>query len=409
MGKARNLSGVPSILGCLCLQLCAGILYLWSVFKGPAIAYYGWADSAANLVASFMLFSFCVGSLIGGTIQDRTGPRGVCILGCVLLSGGIFLASLIPAGGAILRFYLSYCLLGGLGCGFIYGSVISCMLKWMPHRRGLASGMAVSAFGLSTVVFSPLSSRMLDFLSLPITFRRLSILFCAVGLAACGFIRLPDSNRPTSFPQPETEEENEHKNLGQAIRTAPFWYLFLTVFFINGTWNIAVPLIKGLGMARGLSQGSALLTVSLTGLTSAAGRLSVAALSDRIGRTLSITLMAIVTMLCSVLLIFVEGHAYLLIILLAAFAYGGAAAIGPAICTDLFGSRYSGRNFGVIMLALGLSSVVFNLVSNTLCAAARTYTLSFVIGALSAAVSIVLLKMMKHRSGRSRSAASMPG
>ena len=49
-----------------------------------------------------------------------------------------------------------------MGSGFAYGSVLSCMQKWFPHKRGFASGLGASAFGLSTVVFSPVASTLLD-------------------------------------------------------------------------------------------------------------------------------------------------------------------------------------------------------------------------------------------------------
>ena len=58
-----------AVIGCLLVQLCVGILYLWSVFKQSAIGFFGWSDGSVNLVASFMLFAFCLGSLTGGILQ----------------------------------------------------------------------------------------------------------------------------------------------------------------------------------------------------------------------------------------------------------------------------------------------------------------------------------------------------
>ena len=58
--------------------------------------------------------------------------------------------------------------------------------------------------------------------------------------------------------------------------------------------------------------------------------------------------------------------------------------------TDFFGPKYSGTNYGVIMLALGLSSVVFNAISTALYSATGAYTMTFIMGAVTAAVSIVI-------------------
>ena len=166
-----------AVIGCLLVQLCVGILYLWSVFKQSAIGYFGWDDGSVNLVASFMLFGFCLGSLTGGMVQDRIGPKPVCVAGVSLFGGGILLSSFLPASAPIALFYLTYCLIAGTGTGFAYGAVLSCMQKWFPHKRGFATGLAASAFGLSTVVFSPIISFLLGTLSLPATLRILAAIF----------------------------------------------------------------------------------------------------------------------------------------------------------------------------------------------------------------------------------------
>ena len=194
MSKSGKSKMLAAVIGCLVVQLCVGILYVWSVFKQPAIDFFGWEAGSVNLVASFMLFCFCFGNLIGGIIQDRIGPKPVCIMGICLFGGGILISSFLPASSPIVLFYLTYCLIAGMGSGFAYGSVLSCMQKWFPHKRGFASGLGASAFGLSTVVFSPVISALLGSMSLSRTLMVLSILFLVVGVVACLFISLPDQS-----------------------------------------------------------------------------------------------------------------------------------------------------------------------------------------------------------------------
>ena len=390
MKNSGNGKLIASIVGCLLVQLCVGILYLWSVFKSSAIDFYGWADSSVNMVASIMLFCFCFGNLVGGILNDKIGPKKVSIMGCCLFGGGILLASLLPASASIWLFYLTYCLIAGLGSGFAYGAAISCLQKWLPHRRGLASGLAVSAFGFSTVIFSPVSSALLGVMTLPATLRTLAIVFLIVGLVACMFISLPDERYLKGLNLPAAATAARNLTLGQAIKTAPFWLLFLSIFFINGTWNMLTPLINGLGLERGLSASMAVLTVSLTGLTNAIGRLSMATISDKIGRGNALYILGVLMAVCALCLIFAPGYFYMVVVLVTAFAYGGPSAINPAFSTDFFGPKYSGSNYGVIMLALGFSSVFFNAISNSMYAATGAYTLTFIMGAVTAVISIVL-------------------
>ena len=148
-----------SIIACLVVQLCVGILYLWSAFRSNIVAAYGWTPSAATMVSSYMLFAFVFGNLIGGVINDKKGPKLTCFLGVALFSVGVILSAFVKSAGL---FYLTYAVMAGLGSGFAYGACISCIQKWLPHKRGLASGLACGAFGLSTVVFTPVSNLLMN-------------------------------------------------------------------------------------------------------------------------------------------------------------------------------------------------------------------------------------------------------
>ena len=88
-------------------------------------------------------------------------------------------------------------------------------------------------------------------------------------------IRLPSENYIASLNLPAAKAPVNQKNytLGQAIKTAPFWCLFGSMFFINGTWNLASPIIKTLAVDRGMAESMAVFAVSFTGVTNAAGRL----------------------------------------------------------------------------------------------------------------------------------------
>ena len=117
-----------SIIACLVVQLCVGILYLWSAFKGNIVAAYGWSASAATMVSSYMIFAFVFGNLIGGFINDKKGPKLTCFLGVILFSLGVALTAFVKTAGL---FDLTYAIMAGLGSGFAYGACISCIQKWL--------------------------------------------------------------------------------------------------------------------------------------------------------------------------------------------------------------------------------------------------------------------------------------
>ena len=309
------------VVACLLIQLCVGILYLWSVFNNAVTEHFGWNARSASMVSSFMIFGFVLGNLIGGFLQDKTNPRLISFVGCFMFCLGIFLTSLLTEKTVAL-IYLTYSGLGGLGCGFAYGCVLSCLQKWFPDNRGFASGLSVSAFGLSTVLFGPVAQTLLNRLGVPHTFMTLAGVFLLATMTACCFVRLPPRVQ-------SVENQNKSAQLAEGLtplrtmRLFPFWCIALSCFFINATWNIVVPVIKSLGMERGLSESIAVLAVSITGVANAAGRLGMATASDKIGRTNTIIFLAALTAVCAVALIWAQGVFYVTVIALTAFAYGG--------------------------------------------------------------------------------------
>lgn len=283
---------------------------------------------------------------------------------------------------------------------------MSCIQKWFPHRRGFATELSTAAFGLGTVVFSPVIAAMLKTMTVVSALRILSVVFLLVGVLACTLIRQPDADYLAALPQPKgnaAARTGRDYTPKEALRTMPFWCLFFSSFFYNGTWNMLTSLIRGLGVERGLTDAAVVLCVSLTGVFNAAGRFSMAALSDRLGRTRTIVLLSLLTAVCALLLTFVGGYPYFAVVLVTSFAYGGPASVNPAASTDFFGTKYSGTNYGFVMLGLGFSGLFFNAVSNALYAATGAYTATFLMGAVSAAVAIVLMlvidRCLKRRKG----------
>ena len=393
-----------SIVACLVVQLCVGILYLWSAFRSNIVAAYGWTPSAATMVSSYMIFAFVFGNLIGGVINDKKGPKLTCILGVALFSVGVIITAFVKTAGL---FYLTYAVMAGLGSGFAYGACISCIQKWLPHKRGLASGLACSAFGLSTVVFTPVSNALMNanmdangIVNFVPVFLTLGIVFAVLGFIACLFISLPDDEYIKGLNLPaKAISGNVDFTLGQAIRLPAFWALFFSIFFINGTWNLCVPLIRDLGIVRGLSPEMAIACVSFTGITNAAGRLIMASLSDKLGRSNTMYVLCGLTLLGAILMTFIGGMGYFVTITIIAFAYGGPSALNAALSTDLFGPKNSGTNYGVAMLALGFSSIFFNWVSATFLHAsvdvnamtAVGINSTFIMGAVTAIIPVFLM------------------
>ncbi len=129
-----------------------------------------------------------------------------------------------------------------------------------------------------------------------------------------------------------------------------------------------------------------------------------AAVSDKLGRTTTIIILSVLTFIGAVFMILnAQGAGFVLAICIIAFGYGGPASINAAFTTDFFGPKNSGTNYGVIMLALGFSSLLFNTISAYFLQGDVTRT--YIMAAASALVPVLLMFLVKSRVKKIRDEA----
>ena len=368
---------VPTILACLIVELCVGIPYTWSVLKTDLVRYFDWSLVSANSVMAVMLFGFTVGVLCG-FLQDRLKPRPVAIGGCILF--GLCMASpAVLTRETINLIFVTYPL-AGIGCGAAYASCLSCVQKWMPHKLGLASGIAISAFGAATIVFSPLCDWLLHLpafgdKAVPWTFGVLGLSFLTIGVLTGTLMRLPPPGHAQALGVVGRRgDEVKSYTLAEAVHTRAYWYLVLAHVFIYALWIVIQAVIKDMGLARGLTESQAVLTVSLTGVGNAAGRVLLAELGDHIGLRRTYTAVAVLMLLCALGLVFVQGLSFVVLMVVTVFFVGGVSTLSPALTTQTFGPCYSGRNFGILSVGSGMVTVILNLSSSRLFETSGSYT-----------------------------------
>ena len=391
--KTRNRNYI--LAAGMLIQLCAGIIYGWSVFKEPVSKHLNWDSGLASLTSSVMLAMFVFGIIFGGLAQDKLGPKYVTLTGSVLIGAGMVCTALIPA--RIPWFvYVTYGTIGGLGVGAVYTSTIAAIQKWFPDKRGFASGMIVSAFGFSLVVFAPLAKAMLDVLGVPKTFTIFGTGFLLICASSSFFIQNPPQGyMPKGYTPTQATTQKKQYSPKEVIKTKQFYLLAGGLFFTLPAYFILNPVFISLGTLRGLSDNSALLGVTLTGISSAAGRLVVSWVSDRIGRKPAMVIIALMILCASLLMIAGENVLFLICIMVVAFGFGGASGVYSVMTAESFGTKYSGMNFGLVMLGFGASALAFPAISKNL-TAGGSYTSSFILASLTCVIAIILVLLMKN-------------
>ncbi|MDR2909507.1 MAG: MFS transporter [Oscillospiraceae bacterium] len=377
------------------IQFCAGIIYMWSVFRGPVSAHLNWDAGAAALTSSVMLAMFVLGIIAGGYAQDKLGPKRVTIAGSSLIGAGMACTALVTAGSPWLV-YVTYGVVGGLGVGTVYTATVAAIQKWFPDRRGFASGMIVSAFGFSLVVFAPLARAMLASLGVTATF----LIFGASFFVLCGACSLaiqnpPEGYSPGGYKPAQAAASRRQYAPKEIVKTKQYYLLAGGLLFTLPAYFILNPVFLSLGAVRGLSEDLALLGVALTGVSSAAGRLAVSWISDKTGRKVAMVAIALIILCASLTMIVGEGLLFLLCIMLISFGFGGASSVYAAMTAESFGTRYGGMNFGLVMLGFGVSALVFPMISNRI-TAGGSYTGAFLLASATCAVAVALVLMMDN-------------
>ncbi|MDR0292587.1 MAG: MFS transporter [Oscillospiraceae bacterium] len=384
----ENKQGLKVLLTGSVMQLFLGVLYVWSVFVGPVSGFYGWNVDNVKLTSSFMLCFFVVGILVGGKLQLKAGAQKVVLLGGLMLAGGMLAAAYLPAG-QIWLLYTAYGVVGGFGVGAGYNAVITAAQKWFPQNRGLATGISVCAFGFSTVIFAPLIEALIGRYGLKNTFIILAAAFFAVTLALFSFIRLPEDSAAPGAPSAALLAKRQF-TMSEAVRTKEFYYITLSLMLATAAFFILNPSFKSLAADRGLEASAGTAVVMLTGVANALGRLGTPLLSDKIGRENAAFTVIAVTAACSLLLIFAQGFAFMAVIAVTAFCYGGFSGIYPVLTADYFGIQNVGSNYGAVMLGFAVSALTFPMVIGLI----EDITAKFIVLGLLAAVGAVLVLLL---------------
>ena len=388
--KTLNKQGVTVLILGSIMMLFLGILYVWSIFVIPVSEIYNWHIDSVKLTSSFMLCFFVVGILTGGKLHLSLGCEKVVLGGGLLLALGMLATAFLPADLAWLM-YITYGIIGGFGVGSAYNAIICAAQKWFPQRRGFATGVVVSAFGFSIVIFAPLIEFLVMQFGLRNTFLILAAAFAIATLALFKFIRLPGDNLTAGTQSSASTAmaallAKKQYTMTETIKTKEFYLITLSLMVATATFFILNPSFKILAASHG-AEAFGTIIIMMTGVTNACGRLVIPILSDRIGREKAAILVIFITSVCALLLCFGSGILFIIAALLVAFCFGSLPGLYSVIASDYFGIKNAGANYGAIMMGFALSALTFPMIIGLI----NNETMKFVTLSVMAAVGVILM------------------
>jgi len=401
----------------LCIHLCIGMAYGFSVFWLPLTKALGITKSVACpadmswlgklftttcdwdkpilgwMYTLFFVFLGSSAALWGGWLE-RAGPRKAGVVSAVCWCGGLLISAVGVYTHQLWLMWLGSGVIGGIGLGLGYISPVSTLIKWFPDRRGMATGMAIMGFGGGAMIGSPLADRLMKLFATPDsvgvwqTFVAMAGIYFAFMMVGALAYRIPPTGwRPAGWTPSAGQAANamitqKHVHLSKAWRTPQFWLLWgllcLNVSAGIGVIGMASPMLQEIfggrliGLDLKFDQLSkeqlaqiATIAAGFTGLLSLfniAGRFFWASLSDYLGRKMTYYAFFVLGFVLYASAPY-AGHLGSVALFVALFCviltmYGGGFATIPAYLADMFGTQMVGAIHGRLLTAWSAAGIL---------------------------------------------------
>jgi MFS family permease len=366
----------------LCVHLCIGQAYAFSVFNLPMTKLIGIGQSAPDdwkLTDLGWIFSIAIvflglSAAVMGRWVEEGGPRRAMFTAGLCWAGGFFVSAIGVSIHHLWLIYLGYGVIGGIGLGIGYISPVSTLIKWFPDRPGMATGMAIMGFGGGAFIASPLSVWLMRQFSSPThvgvaeTFIVLGIVYFCFMMIGAAMVRLPAPGwQPAGYvapAQPKKLITTRNVFVYQALKTPQFWLIWW-VLCLNVTAGIGV-----LGQASAMSQEmfpgrvtvvAAAGFVGLMSLFNMGGRFFWASVSDFIGRKNTYFVFFVLGFFLYAAVPYAGGAGsvalFVLCFCIIISMYGGGFSTVPAYLKDMFGTRYVGAIHGWLLTAWSAAGI----------------------------------------------------
>jgi len=356
--------GLHAVLAAISIQLTLGIAYIWSVFQtGIADSIFDGNHAAAGLTFSLLLAMLGVGGVIGGKLAVKYSTKFAVFSGGIIISAGFLLASFVTSNNSWMLWF-TYGIMGGVGMGFTYSTTITCAQKWYPHKKGLVTGIIVSALGFGGVVFTPIVEKLvLTFggsgVGEPKTFIVLSAIFLVVCTIGSFFMKNPPENYIVGNSVSNSSAAKIIKSYSTIeMLKSPQFYLITATFLLACMGGLMIiGFAKPIAVAKGL-EATATIGVLAISMFNSIGRIFWGTVSDKMGRLNTIVILLIGTAVLSLLVNSVNGYMIYVFIAFVGFFYGGLLSNFPALTADLFGPKHMATNYGFVLIGFGGGAII---------------------------------------------------
>jgi sugar phosphate permease len=367
----------------------------------------GW--SRARVTSGNALGKLVVGPLFGfaaGWLIDRAGPKPLMIAGILFAGGALVGLGSVDALPFFFLFYffnaLAYVLAGPLPNQVL-------LSRAFQSNRGRALGIAYLGIGLGGFAAPHVSKALIDAFGWRQALQALGGLVVLVSLPLV--LRLKAGAPPSQpgAPAAASASSGDARSSLKGLFGKRYFHLlaFGSMASIGAVGGAFQNLKLLLSIDQHRSQEEATWIMSLILATSLVGRVVAGELADRWGpKRVMLLVYSLVTAALLILAFGSSGSGIYAFVLVFGLGLGGEYLIIPLVAAELFGAAVLGRVLGIILTADGVAEAMVPMAVASLRDATGTYTTSFVLLALLAALGAVAVAFLPDAKPRALGGAA---
>jgi OFA family oxalate/formate antiporter-like MFS transporter len=345
------------------MVMIANLQYGWTYFVDPIDAKYHWGRTSIQVAFTIFVATETWLVPVEGWFVDRFGPRLVVMFGGVVVAIAWSLNAFASSLGML---YFAE-MLAGIGAGAVYGTCVGNALKWFADRRGLAAGLTAAGFGAgaaATVV--PIINTIKTF-----GYDRAFLWFGIVqGIVIVVLSQILKAPRPGEAPAAARKVRQGARDYrpGEMLRTPLFWILYVMFTTVAASGLVVTAQVAPIARDYKIANlpvtfmfiPSTVLVMAgiIDNILNGLARPTFGWVSDHIGRenTMAIVFTCGAGAYWALGSIGASPWGFIASAGLVYFTWGEIYSLFPALCTDVYGPKYTTTNAGLLYTAKGAAA-----------------------------------------------------
>ncbi|CAD8092769.1 unnamed protein product [Paramecium sonneborni] len=403
--RSIKIQGIVCLLGGIALHFVLGTFYLWGGISPYVAAYMKENDpnvTQSTLSIVFPILGIATNSVLsfGVKLAQRVGFKTMIAGAGFLISLAFLILSFI---NNIYGFILIYCLMIGIPSGLVYMLPIICGWKYFPFNRGMVSGLIIAGYGFGAFTFNFVCKAICNpnneepeigfeengkikkyfskdvYENVPFMFQMLALSYFILTIISVLLVKYPRDlnleyqqvlgegnkkpsgiNHEKSVDYHPTVMHAECETLGQGLKSRPFWFLVIMVLCSIIFGMLLANCYKIFGQTLGIDDAKLTILGSVQAVCNGGSRFGWAVLSDKIGFKKVYLIIAVINLICTASIGYIENSyaGYFIILCVTMCCEGGLFSCYPAVSAKIFGHKVGPIIYGGLFFVIGLSNML---------------------------------------------------